>query len=106
MSTDYRFLTPIKKRSFKAALKKCGLKENKNDNSTENSICVTDGTNYIWFYAHDKKHIDSCSRYGGNWNGETTIIQVLANHLKVGYLSEYDDGYFQDEDEDEEIKLA
>jgi hypothetical protein len=100
MSTSYRLNVSVSVEEFLAAVEKTGLKvhtpSNKEDIS-EDKICITCGENYLWFYVNSDKSISDSCRYGGNYAAQETIQDVLSEELGVGYLSEHDEGYF-DED--------
>jgi hypothetical protein len=97
MSTNYRFTDKITVRKFKNAIKKAGLSISKVEDKTD--ICVTDGECYLWFYSY-KGEIAGCCRYGANYNAADAILQPLADELKTDFISEHDEGYWEDEDDD------
>lgn len=107
MSTDYRFLAPVDKTTFLKAVKSCGLSVHVPLHRTQedkSKICITCGEFYLWFYV-DKtdltEEIIHSSRCGSNYGAEQSILDVLSSELQIGYLSEHDEGYFVDEEEEE-----
>ena len=66
-----------------------GISENKNDDTTEGSICLFDGKNYVWMSEGtiNSEHL-GLKRWGSS--DEDNIIKILEEHYKVT---------FQDEDE-------
>jgi len=106
MSTGYRFDESVSVESFLAAVKKTGLEvhtPSDKDEVSEDKICITCGEYYLWFYINSDGLISDNCRYGGNYDAQETILDVLSEELDIGYLSEHDEGYFDDEDfEDDE----
>jgi hypothetical protein len=105
MSTSYRLNKSVSVKKFLSAIKKAGLEvhtpSNKEDVS-ESSICVTCGEFYLWFYINDDNTVSECCRYGSNYDAQETVLDVLSDQLGIDYLSEHDDGYFDDEDFDDD----
>lgn len=98
MSTNYRFDESIPKDVFLAAVKSTGLSVHTPEEEVDkDKICVTDGESYLWFYVSGNEVMDCC-RYGANYDVEESILEPLAEELEVSYLSEHDDGYFEDEE--------
>jgi len=100
MSTNYRFDKELNKNELLKSLKKIGVVEHKTEQSSDNSFCISDGENYMWCYNNEDGVIYGYCRYGGNYDAEEFLAHV-ANDLQIEYLSEHDDGFWEDEDEDE-----
>jgi hypothetical protein len=98
MSTSYRFLGDISKNKLLEAVEKVGLKVHTAPGVDFNNTCITNGATYIWFYNTDDEVILSADRYGGNYDAQETILDVLSKELEIGYLSEYDEGFYEEEE--------
>lgn len=104
MSTSYRLNKNVSVDRLLRAVSKAELKVH-TPNKQEvkpNEICITCGDNYIWFYVNEDKTVSEVCRYGNNYDAEQTVLEPICEQLKIGYLSEYDEGYFDDEDMGEE----
>lgn len=107
MSTNYIFSPAKTKNQVLKAMKKHNITVAKKD---KKSFCITNGECYVWCYEYGKKrkYIDFV-RYGGNYDAEQDILEVLADELDVSLYSEYTDEYAElmgmnddiEEDEDE-----
>jgi hypothetical protein len=102
MSTCYRFTEDFTKEQVLEAMSKVGLTIAPSKDADSSQFLITDGKSYLWAYNDDSTgNVDFC-RYGANYDAEDTILAPLAEELDTEYLSEHDDGFFE-EDEDEEI---
>jgi hypothetical protein len=102
MSTNYRFTEEFSKEQVLEAMKPLGLEVSKSKDADNTQFCITDGDCYIWAYhGEDGNNVEFC-RYGSNYDAEENIVAPLADALQTDYLSEHDDGFFEDEDEDSE----
>lgn len=101
MSTYYRFVENISKDKFFNAIEESGCEVHICQHSTDTQICVTDSGNscYLWFYVNRDNTVSDSARYGNNFDAETTILNPIAEVLKVKFLSEYDSGYYSNEEE-------
>lgn len=59
------------------------------------SYALTDSTNYLFLTFTDEQRLESATRYGAN------DVEELLNALDVDWVSEEDDEYFDDVDDDE-----
>ena len=98
MSTDYRFNEPVTVKKLLAAAKKLKLAQHK-EHAKDEHFAITDGNTYMWFYAEDNL-VHGIARYGNNYGAETDILVPLAAELQVGFVSEYDDEYYEDDEHD------
>lgn len=97
MSTNFRFTNETTFLQVKKAIKSLGLSISPTKEATKNSFCLTDGEAYLWCY-NTKPNIEMV-RYGGN--DVQHILETLQE--KFGeIISEHDEGYFDEEDEDVE----
>lgn len=102
MSTDYRLNNENKVSfaKFKQAVIECNLKIAKGEGDTE--VAVTDGTQYMWFYFDREYNLTGATRYGANYDAPETILEPISTKLDVEFIGEHEDGYFLDEDSNEE----
>lgn len=97
MSTDFIFDPDLSEEDVRRCLDKLGLEEDINDDTTEEQFCITDGKNYIWFYVRGEpgnNYVTAC-RYGGNYEGEETILIPIAHYYDVSLLNEHDDKFYE-----------
>jgi len=96
MSTNYRLMVEVEVKEFKKSVANCpGLSIHKEE---PENICVTDGTSYLHFSVNGGM-VYGCDRYGNNYNAQEDILDPITDDLDVAYLSEHDEGYFEDEDD-------
>lgn len=96
-------------------LKSLTLEENKiyvqqTNENVEDSVCLTDGNNFLWAYGSEEGIVHSFSRYGPN--DVEFIIQRLQEIFGVELIDEYSDRYqelsreeFGDDEDDSESSL-
>jgi hypothetical protein len=100
MSTNYRLSQQITKEQLLEAVKDIGVTEHINENTTEESFCISDGEDYMWCYMADGLIYDFC-RYGANYNAADFLYHA-ADVLDLVLYSEHDDDYWEDEDDEED----
>jgi hypothetical protein len=98
MSTCYRFNDVIKAKKLVKAANKLGFTV---EEDGDDSFSVNDGDLYLWFYTDGEDIVDIC-RYGVNFGADKDILAPLAEELQTTFLSEYDEGYFEEEEEENE----
>lgn len=101
MSTDYITTKQIPKQQFLAAVEKCGYKEDINKDTTQDSVCITDGVNYVWFYLAEGQVV-AATKYAAN--SVQSILDSLSAELGTKFISEHDDDYLKEE-EDMPVRL-
>ena len=102
MSTCYRFTDSFTKTQVLKAAKKHGITESKTKDSSTTQFCLTDGESYLWAYCDEQgNNVDFC-RYGANYGAEDAILAPISEELQTDYLSEHDDEYWEDVEDDEE----
>jgi len=97
MSTDYRLSKVVSMKRFKAAVEDCGFDVHRVEGE---SLCITDGTCYLWFYTYTtkvRKHVKvhSATRFGGNYDAPENILEPITCELGISHCSEYDDDYWK-----------
>ena len=100
MSTCYRTTKVVKFSELKKRAKKMGLEIHLEKKGDKDSFALTDGDTYLWCYKEPDGGVDFC-RYGNNYNA-TDFLDLIAEEFNTDILSEHDDEYFVDEDEDGE----
>ena len=99
MSTCYRFLDLVTREQIERAAPALGLSVHLSDNPKVTSFALTDGEDYMWLdLLEDGKTVYGASRYGKNWGAESMILEPIATAVGFEYLSEYDEGYFDDDE--------
>ena len=103
MGTSYRFLSDVNVENLKAVVQELGLKIHRKPDDkhkkNEDHFAVTNGTCYLWFAVyHDM--VCGIDRYGNNYDAGDVILAPIANLLDVEFLSEHDEGYFDDSEEE------
>lgn len=95
MSTNYRFVKDISLKEVTNRIESIGLFISpKTSGAVLNSICITDGTNYLWCYGYDTDV--EFIRYGAN--DVSDMLELLADTFNTKIISEHDDGFFEDEE--------
>ena len=90
MSTTYITELPIEFWKLKG-LRESEVWENENENTTDDSICLTDGHNYIWC-DKTRRGYTVFTRYGAI-NDVKKILEFLSSHFLVKVISEHDDNF-------------
>lgn len=103
MSTCYRLEGSFTKSQVLSAGNKHGIVERIHGDTSNTKFLLTDGECYLWAYCNeDGTDVDFC-RYGANYAAAENILAPIAEELRTGYLSEHDDGFFEDDEvQDEE----
>lgn len=99
MSTNYSFLGEgVTEEQLLKAAKKCNIVIAKRDKS---DICLTNGTDHLWFYANDDKQFYSATRWGNNYGADETILEPIMNELDIEWASEDEVAYQEYMSQDE-----
>lgn len=89
MSTCYLPSTRIDFDGLRAGLPMSGLTEDLNPQSSEGSLCLTDGRSYLWSFSRGTAGGTLFVRYGEN--DVEGILTRLAEHFETEFFGEYDD---------------
>ena len=89
MSTCYLPLTRIDFDGLRAGLPMSGLTEDLNPQSSEGSLCLTDGRSYLCSFPRGTARGTLFVRYGEN--DVEGILTRLAEHFETEFFDEYDD---------------
>jgi hypothetical protein len=89
MSTDFRPLTSIRMTDlFDGRLEKAGLREQRSEDTTSNSRCLTDGRNFLWAHCNDEGLVTTFTRYG--MNAPQRILRAISDGFDVDIVSEHE----------------
>lgn len=87
MSTDFITEKQIQlSELLDGRLEKYNIREHVNENTSKDSHCLTDGTNYLWVYSHNGDAATSFTRYGGN----------AVNHILGSIFEEFDTNIYSE----------
>lgn len=94
MSTDYRPLIDIEAADmFDGRLEIFGVREHRNENTTETSRMLTDGRNYLWVYVTDGGLVSGFTRFAPN-GAPGKILRAIADAFDVAIVSEHEPEYW------------
>ncbi len=96
MSVDFRLTTddPPTRAVFDTAMKAVGLREERTEDTTKRSFCITDGNgDYLWVYPNPDGSIAHFTKWGLQ-DGVYEFLDRLATELKTTVLNEHDEGFF------------
>ena len=91
MSTCYLPSTRIDFDELRAGLPMSGLTEDVNSQSSEGSLCLTDGLSYLWSFPRGAAGGTLFVRYGEN--DVEGILTRLAELFETEFIDEYDDAF-------------
>jgi hypothetical protein len=103
MSTDFRLSDPSKgmvKDALLAALAPHGVSEGVPEEPSDGFL-LTDGGSCLWAYPDDDGLVTSFTVFAQSSNDTSGIIGALEEVCDDEILSEHDEGFFEDEDEDD-----
>ena len=101
MSTCYRFTEAFSKEQVVNAVKKLGLMLPDLGDCDETQFFIATGDCGVWAYHNkDGSNVSFC-RYGANYNAEDYILEPLAIELQTELISEHDEEYFEEDEEEQ-----
>jgi hypothetical protein len=89
MSTDFLSLTPIHFADiFDGRLESVGIHEHRNEETTSNKRCLTDGRNFLWVHSNEQGLVTTFTRYA--YNAPQRILRMIADEFDVDIVSEHE----------------
>lgn len=105
MSTGYRLFnreSALPKAELLSKLGPLGVREAQDAEATDDRFPISDGTNYLWCFAGEDGRIADFASFGDLRNNPERICDALEEVCEDVMLSEHDEGFYEDEDEDDE----
>lgn len=66
-------------------------------------VCVSNGTSFLWCYLSEDGTVADFEVFAQTNNDARPILDAIEEICQESVLSEHDDGFFEGDDEDEEV---
>ncbi len=97
MSTCFRYTDDITEAKFRKAMAAVNITEDRNDDTSKDSFCITNGHTFVWVYVYNG--LVTFETFGMQAMSGGELLYSIADELDTNCICEHDEGFFEDDED-------